>query len=252
MERPEIPDAILPKTYQNRSPASGIRGWAILEDIGIPYLKTETFYPEDNKPGQTHLTEESEYLLWFRGLFDRLVKSYPELAKADSALWPKEEPFFFNKIHLYAWSFHELFSDRQVADGLLSLSDDSFWNHVYRRELLHLLRRRWIDIPSEKRDLLEQRIVNGPKRHHSEPEEEHKRFRSITSAIILGWLSKFTGVSLAEETLDILPGLRVMRIHDGVPSGTKRLTIASQAVEVYVTTDTDPSNDYRGTAKSDN
>lgn len=204
-ERPEIPDAVLPKIYRivrrHLELAAGF-----LEDIGIPYLKTETFYPED-KPGQTYLTEESEYLLWFRGLYDRLVKSYPELARADSALWPKDEPFFFNKIHLYAWSFHELFSGRQVADGLLSLSDDSFWNHGYRRELLHLLRRRWIDIPSEKQELLEQRIVNGPKRHHSEPEEDYKRFRSITSAIILGWLSG-QGCELCEETLEILPRLR--------------------------------------------
>lgn len=205
LRRPEIPDAILPKAYQIVRRHLELAG-GLLEDIGRLDLKTETFYPED-KPGQNRLTEASEYLLWFRGMFDRMVKSYPELVKADSALWPKEDPFFFNKIRLYAWSFDELFSGKKVADWLLSLSDESFWNHVYRRELLHLLKSRWNEIGSEKQALIEKRIVNGPTRYDSEPAEDCKRFRSITSATILGWLNMH-GCELGKDTLDILPGLR--------------------------------------------
>ena len=86
-ERPEIPDAVLPKIYQTvRRHLELAAGF--LEDIETQYWKTATFYPEDT-PGRTHVTEASEYLYWFRDLFDRMVKSYPELAKADSALWLK-------------------------------------------------------------------------------------------------------------------------------------------------------------------
>ena len=238
LKRPEIPNAILPKAYQMVRRHLEFAA-ALLEDIGTGSLKTATFYAED-KPGQTHLTEESEYLLWFRGMFDRMVKSYPELARADSALWPKDEPFFFNKLHLYAWSLNELFSGKKVADGLLSLSDVSFWNHVYRRELLHLLKRRWNELPSEKRELLEQKIVNGPQiRFDYESEEEYKGRRSITSAMILGWLAR-QGCELGKDALDILPGLR-----DADPrwspewDETADDSLSSRGG--FVSTDTDPS-----------
>ena len=237
MERPDIPDAVLPKAYQivrrHLELAAGF-----LEDIETQYWKTATFYPED-KPGQTRITDASEYLLWFRGLFDRMVNSYAELAKADSALWPKEEPFFFNKLHLYAWSFDELFSGKQVAHGLLSLSDVSFWNHEYRRELLHLLKRRWNELPSEERELLEQRIVDGPKRLNSEPEEDYKRFRSQTSAIILGWLIT-QECKLGEETLDILPGLRAANPR-WCPEWDETADDSLSSRGGSVTIDTDPS-----------
>ena len=205
-ERPEIPDAVLPKIYQivrrHLEMAAGF-----LEDIDTQYWKTATFYPED-APGRAHVTEASEYLYWFRDLLDRMVDLHSELVKADSALWPKEEPFFFNKLYLYAWSSDELFSGKEVADRLLAISDDWFWNELYRRELLHLLKRRWDELPFKERELLEKRIVNGPPtRFDSEPEEEYKRSSSITSARILGWL-KLQGCELCTETLGILPRLR--------------------------------------------
>ena len=204
-DRPEIPDDVLSKVYQIvRRHLELVSG--LLADIQTSYWKTATFYPEDT-PGETHISEESAYLLWFRELFDRMVKVHPEMARADTALWPREEPFFFDKLHLYAWAADALFSGDEVADGLLSLSDKAFWEEGYRRELLHLLKRRWHELPSDKRKLLEQRLVTGPAKYEGEPEEDYKRYRSITSAVILGWLIR-QGCELGKDTLDILPDLR--------------------------------------------
>ncbi len=204
-DRPEIPDDVLPKVYQivrrHLELASGLLG-----DIQTSYWKTATFYPEDT-PGETHISEASAYLLWFRELFDRMVKVQPEIARADTALWPREEPFFFDKLHLYAWAADALFSGDEVGDGLLSLSDKAFWEEDYRRELLHLLKRRWHELPSDKRELLEQRLVTGPAKYEGEPEEDYKQYRSITSAVILGWLIR-QRCELGKDTLDILPDLR--------------------------------------------
>lgn len=204
-ERPEIRDDVLPRVYRiirrHLELAAGL-----LQDIGTRFWKTETFYPED-KPGRTNITEASAYLLWFRRLFDRMVRSYPELAKADTTMWQKEEPFFFNKLRLYAWSFSELSSGEDVANGLLSQSDISFWDHQYRRELLHLLKRRWQGFPPKMRELLEQRLIAGRSRSEWESDEEYEQSRSITSATILGWL-KLQGCKLDKETLGILPSLR--------------------------------------------
>ena len=133
----------------------------LLTDIGTSYWETSTFYPEDS-PGEHYISDESAYLFWFRSLFDRMVKAHPELVRADMALWPKEDPFSFNKLHLYAWTFDVLFSGNEVGDGLLSLSDKAFWKEDYRRELLHLLKRRWHELPSDKRELVERALGQGP------------------------------------------------------------------------------------------
>ena len=204
-ERPEIPDDVLPKVYQivrrHLELAAGL-----LTDIGTSYWETSTFYPEDS-PGEHHISDESAYLFWFRSLFDKTVKAYPELVRADTALWPKEEPFFFNKLYLYAWTLDGLFSGDEVGDGLLSLSDKAFWEHSYRRELLHLLKRRWHELPLDKRELVERRLVKGRARYDSESEEDFEQRRAIGSAIVLGWLMN-QGCELGGETLDVLPDLR--------------------------------------------
>ena len=205
-ERPEIPDDVLPKVYQivrrHLELAAGL-----LTDIGTSYYwETSTFYPEDS-PGENHISDESAYLFWFRDLFDRMVETYPELVKADVALWPKEDPFSFNKLHLYAWTFDVLFSENEVGDGLLSLSDKAFWKEEYRRELLHLLKRRWHELPSDKRELVERRLVEGRARYSGESEEDFKQRRASGSAIVLGWLMN-QGCELGGKTLEVLPDLR--------------------------------------------
>ena len=205
VERPDIPDDVLPQVYKilrrHLELAAGL-----LEDIGTSYWKTATFYPED-EPGKPLISDAGSYLFWFRDLFDRMVKAHPRLVKADIALWPKEDPFFFNKLHLYVWTFDVLFSGNEVGDGLLSLSDKAFWEDSYRRELLHLLKGRWHELSLDKRELVERRLVNGRPRYGRESEEDYKRLRSITSARILGWLIK-QSCELGKDTLDVLPNLR--------------------------------------------
>jgi len=204
-EQPEIPDDVLPKVYQivrrHLELATGL-----LADIKTSSWKTSTFYPED-RHGRNYISGESAYLFWFRSLFDRMVKAHPELVRADIALWPKEDPFFFNKLHLYAWASDVLFSGDEIGDGLLSLSDKAFWKKDYRRELLHLLKRRWHDLPLDKRELVERRLVKGRARYDRESEEDYRRSRSATSARILGWLIK-QDCELGEETRSVLPDLR--------------------------------------------
>ena len=205
VERPDIPDDILPQVYKilrrHLELAAGL-----LEDIGTSYWKTATFYPED-EPGEPFLRDADSYLFWFRDLFDRMVKAHPELVKADMALWPKEDPFFFNKLYLYAWTFDVLFSGDEVGDGLLSLSDKAFWKSYYQRELLHLLKRRWRELPSDKRASVEQRLVNGRARYDRESEEDFEQRRAGESATVLGWLIN-QGCELGRETRSVLPSLR--------------------------------------------
>ena len=204
-EPPEILDDVLPAVYQvfrrHLELAAGL-----LEDIETRFWKTATFYPEDPS-GENDLMDGEAYLLRFRDLFDRMVQIHPELLRADIVLWPSEEPFFFNKLHLYAWTFNGLFSGDEVGVGLLSLSDQAFWEEYERRELLHLLRRRWSDLPLDKREGLERRLVNGPAQYNGESEGDYEQRRSMKSATILGWLMN-QGCELSGDTQKGLSTLR--------------------------------------------
>ncbi len=236
-EPPKIPNEVLPAVYQilrrHLELAAGL-----LADVKPVLWQTSTFYPED-KPGEHYLTEESAYLFWFRGLFDRMVEAQPELLQADIALWPQEDTFFFNKLRLWAWTFSSLFSGDKVADGLLSLSDKAFWEVYNRRELLHLLQRRWRDLPAGKRERLERRMVNGRTRWDREGEDDYNQSRSSESAAILGWLRK-QGCELNDDTQKALPDLQSADPH-------WRLEWDENADESYdgrggsIRTDSDPS-----------
>ena len=202
---PEIPANVLPMVYQvlrrHLELAAGL-----LEDIETRFWKTATFYPE-GQSGENHLRDGEAYLFRFRARFDRMVRTHPDLLRADIALWPPEEPFFFNKLRLYAWTFNRLFSGDEVCDGLCSLSDRAFWKEYERRELLHLLCRRWDDLPLDKRKRLERRLVDGRARHGSRTDDDYNQRCSIESATILGWLMN-QGCELSDDTQRILLTLR--------------------------------------------
>ena len=147
------------------------------------------------------------FLRWFGALLARMDVTHPELVRADIALWPSEDLFFFSKLRLYAWSLDTIFPGDEVGRGLLSLSDKAFWNTSHRRELLHLLRRRWQGLSAEKRKLLEDRIIGGRKKYEGESDENYNRWSPIQSARILGWLT-IQGCDLSDDTKVALPSLR--------------------------------------------
>ena len=141
-----------------------------------------------------------------------MVEAHPEQIRADIALWPTEEPFFFDKLRLYAWASDVLFSGKSVGERLLALSDGAFWETQHRRELLHLLRLRWRDLPSSKCRQLERCIANGRARYRHESQEDYHARRSSDSATMLGWLDR-NGCQLGKATLDTLRRLRNANPH---------------------------------------
>ena len=178
----------------------------MLTDIGITYWNTPTFYPEVGT-GETYVRGENAYLFWFKGLLDRMVVSQPQLVRADVELWKTDEPFFFDKLRLYVWSQESVFSGTDVAACLESLSDPAFWCPSHRRELLHLLSRRWNDLPPRRRGLLERRLVRGRPQYSRESAEDYARRSGSTSAMILGWLIA-RQCSLSTVARRALPRLR--------------------------------------------
>ena len=201
----DILDEVLPAVYSiGRRQLELAVG--MLTDLRPMLWETPSLFTKneaDAMPGN----DPGVYLIWFRDLLDRMAVAHPDLVRADTALWPKEDPYFFDKLRLYIWSLDTPFAEDEVGDELLSLSDKTFWNTSHRRELLHLLQRRWQGLSAEKRRLLEERIVGGREKYEGESDENYNRWSSIQSARILGWLA-IQGCDLSDETKAILPRLR--------------------------------------------
>ncbi len=182
-EELKIPEAVLPRVYQTLRAHLGLAA-ELLSQMRLVHWRAPTLYPED-RPGSEHLSDEDSYFRWFAGVIDALTQTNPQFLAADIVLWQEEEPYFFNKLRLYVWAKPSLLSSEIVADKLLSLSDEAFWTHENRRELLFLLKVRWEDIPGNQRRMIESRIVNGRDKYLSEDEDEFERSRSVTSAVML-------------------------------------------------------------------
>lgn len=193
--------------YQHfRAVRNGLeRGAVLLGALEVRYWRTASF-ETDSTPGERYLEGSDRYLQWARRLFDQLTITDPVRARADALLWPQTEEYFFDKLKLHAWT-QSLFTGTEVADGLLGLQEQSFWNGYNRRELLHLLRSRWNDLPQASCDEIENRIIAGsPTRTDEDPSSARKQRASIAAGI-LGWLSR-NGCNLSKATLHHLPELR--------------------------------------------
>ena len=155
---PDIPDEVLPEVYRigRRQLEQAV---SLLGDLDRDAQEWVRFHLQNNS--KLMLGDDPNiFLQWFCNLLNRMAESHPELVRADVNLWPREEPFFFDKLRLRAWSFESVFSGNEVAEGLLSFN--AFWDVFHRPNLLHLLRDRWQEFSLENRIHLEQRIVKGP------------------------------------------------------------------------------------------
>jgi hypothetical protein len=213
------------------------RAAGMLADIDTSYWRTTTFMPED-AAGQVHLDDLDKHLLWIVELFDRLAAEHVDLARAELTRWPSTEPFFFDKLHLYAWSKRDLGAGREVAAGILRLTDASFWNSYHRRELLHVLAERWSEIDTPARERIEARIIAGPPRLELEPETDYTRRKAISSARILGWLAS-RGACLGDAVQRVLPELRAADAR-WQPSWDERADASAGIRSGYVHVDSEP------------
>ena len=90
----DIPDEVLPEVYSiGRRQLEKAAG--MLSDIKRSFWGTLTLYPRDEE-NVMHRDDPGVFLFWFRGLLDRMAEMYPELVRADTAFWPKEDNYFFS------------------------------------------------------------------------------------------------------------------------------------------------------------
>lgn len=159
----DIPDGLLPQVFgileEQLSVALGFLG-----DIETAYFETPTCYPNREVDGGNHITKAAEAVTWFVQLFDRMAAKWPELANAHATTWPAKDQFFFRKLKLYAFSKTNVFEADYVAEEVLSLDQEAFWDLDVVREFLFLLVDRWAEFSQVSRNQLIDRILSGPDR----------------------------------------------------------------------------------------
>ena len=187
-DRLNVPDAALKAVY-GALERNLMRASERLREIPTTWFHLRTFYPEECE-GPRHPSKPDEYVSWFRELLNRLTELAPATLSRHIALWPDPDPLIFDRLRLYVWNKQELFSGDEAAGELLALSHDQFWRPEHRRELMFLLSGRWTDFPTERRDLIGRRIMDGPPGTHDEDEAKHAVRSAITAAERFGWLVK--------------------------------------------------------------
>jgi len=176
-----VPDDVLPQVFsifeEQLIVASGL-----LKDIETPYFNVLICYPGREVDGREFVTKPMEALPWFITLFDRLAANRPELARAHAMTWSAADQFFFRKLELYALSKVEVFEADYVAEKILSLDQEVFWDSSVVRELLFLLVDRWSEFSLVARVRLLDRVLVGPDDLSDQAIEEACRWRNIRVA----------------------------------------------------------------------
>jgi hypothetical protein len=183
-----------------------IYGASLLADTHPIGWRTPTLLFED-LPGGRALSDGGPFFLQFADLFARLADSDLPAARREIATWPAPEPFFFDKLRLWAWRRADLFTGNAVSDGLMAVDDDLFWRGDAERELLRTLRDRWSGFTAAARADIEARLVLGPLAWPDEAEADYAARRGREAAVRLGWLQT-NGCELSEVALTALPALR--------------------------------------------
>jgi hypothetical protein len=160
---------------------------ALLDEIGTLWWDMPTLHPTGER-GESFHGRKTLYFLWFRDLFDRLVKLDPEGATLEVKQWPINDGYFFGKLSIYAAMFPGVVSASQTTALMSELNDEIFWEPRCQRELLFTLRARWSDFTRRQRRAIERRIVKGPKRWEEEKASDFRRRRAVYAAERLVWL----------------------------------------------------------------
>lgn len=205
-----VPDALLPQVLgvleEQLFVASGL-----LTDIGTISYNTPTCNAHRDVEGVDYISQGTEIMQLFIELFDRMAEKWPQLAAAHAMTWPATDQYFFRKLKLYALSKSAAFPARNVADAVLSLDQQAFWDRTVARELLFLLKDRWGEFSAGSQRKLMSRILTGPDQPSYVDNVQFTMWRDEQAARYARYLER-QGCALIDKHAE-----RLARIVSGIP-----------------------------------
>ena len=178
-----------------------VRGLQRLEETGQRWLHRMTLYPDDDAHSVHHQSPADKYVSWVADLMKRAGCFDPTVVKATISLWPTGERVILNKLKLFAWNLHSVFSAEEVVANLMAMDQDAFWNPGDWREFLFLLRDRWNDFTAQSREEIFDRLLSGRDRFSKEEPDKYSERRDRDLVIILRWMEK-NGCAFTGEMMD--------------------------------------------------
>lgn len=133
-----------------------------------------------------HRTEGlSALVIQFAELFIQLVKTNETAAKLEFLSLPTEDDTIFARLRIWASKEKSIVSDNEFGQFISSLSDTAFWDIYHQRDLLLILAERWETLDDTSRELIEQKLLIGPKQwpHEKNVDFDERRDRSILERI---------------------------------------------------------------------
>lgn len=184
-ESVSIPDEVLLEATQILS-NNLVRAADLRLEVGDYDIESPTCYP--NRDAEGRANSRHSIFIWLVSLFERLKDINPSAARAQATLWPIDEQYYFSKLKLYAYNMANLFEADEAMRFLLELSQEHFWKHEIRRELLFLVHDRWSEFsPVNKTELLT-RLLDGPDKKPLWDEGEYENRRNDITCLYVKWL----------------------------------------------------------------
>jgi hypothetical protein len=233
----EISDDLLPQVF-NVLEEQLIVAAGLFEDIGTSYFRMQTCYPGRQVDGKAFITHAKEIVTLFLQLFDRLAAKRPELAKAHATTWQARDRFFFRKLKLYAFNKVDVFQAQCVAEELLSLDQETFWDTAVARELLFLLADRWNEFSEEHRYRLVARLLAGPDQMPDCPDEKFPALRTQYAARYARYL-EVAGCKFAPDHQETLSKL-ITSIHGWSDTMAASMVVLHGSHSGWIATDEAP------------
>ena len=118
-----------------------------------------------------------------------LISTDTAAARSECLKWPND-PDLFARLRVWALGKPELVSDEQFDDAFDALSTEVFWDEFHARDLLMSISTRWDKLGDSTRSKIEQKILDGPTKYDTEPNNEFEGRRAWEILKRLHWLQQ--------------------------------------------------------------
>ena len=154
-----------------------------------------------------YTSDLSHIVIYFARLFDQLCKVDPSVAKFEFLSWPQDDEMAFAHLRIWAAGKNEIVANDEFGQFILSLPDEIFWNRQHQLDLLMVLKKRWDNLNSSTRAMIEKRLLKNSSRLSREDQCTRKKRHAYLSLNNLWWL-KSNGCELSSATQKKVQKLR--------------------------------------------
>jgi hypothetical protein len=127
-------------------------------------------------------------ILFFAGLFKRLVNVNAQAAKQEYGSWRTDDETAFARLRIWGGQFESVLNGSEFRQFIGELSESVFWSSYHQRDLLLTLAKRWPALSGPVGRSIEQRLLRGPQTVYGQNEAEVTRSRAWVSLSIIEWL----------------------------------------------------------------